>query len=196
MIEECYLVDISAHNGTSVTTVRFCSGKGYTTLPTDPPANTFYEPRISQPGILKTLMFSEGKTNGASQVGFGEIVLSNPDGGLDYLIDYGFDGRDIVIKKLLATGVILTLMACSGEQAVFSNKEVLLRIKDPMNLLAVPIQPNKYAGTNALPAGVEGTSDIQGKPKPLVFGRVANVTPVCVNTSRLIYQMQDGAMSE
>jgi hypothetical protein len=141
------------------------------------------------------MMFGNGTTKGASVVGFGEIQLINLDGGLDPLINYGFDGRSIVIKELIvATGIATVLFGCSMEQPVFTNDEISLRIKDPQIAFQVPLQTNKYAGSNTLPTGVEGTADIKGKPKPLAYGEVHNATPVLVNTSKLIYQGNDGAL--
>ncbi|MTK11614.1 MAG: hypothetical protein F8N39_05835 [Clostridiaceae bacterium] len=54
-------------------------------------------------------------------------------------------------------------------------------------------QPRKFAGTNVGPVGVEGLStDLQGKPKPKLRGTAVNFSPPCVNTSLLIYQIDDG----
>src|SRR5574340_223539 len=78
--------------------------------------------------------------------------------------------------------------------ASFSWKEIAIRIKNRQLELNTPIQTTKYAGTNSLPDGLEGVSDIQGKSKPLLFGQCKNITPVLVNTSRLIYQVNDGAI--
>ena len=48
----------------------------------------------------------------------------------------------------------------------------------------------------SLPAGVEGVvGDLAGKPKPLLFGVVTNIAPPCVNTARLIYQVNDGTIT-
>jgi hypothetical protein len=59
----------------------------------------------------------------------------------------------------------------------------------------VPLQTTKYAGSNVLPAGREGVEDLKGKPKPVCLGSVFNIAPPCVNTSKLIYQVNDGAVA-
>ena len=46
-----------------------------------------------------------------------------------------------------------------------------------------------YGGTNALPAGIDGTEDIKGDYKPHFYGKIFNATPTLVNTSKLIYQL-------
>jgi hypothetical protein len=153
----------------------------------------YYEPRLLNPGSLKMMMFSDGTTMGASTLGYGELSLVNTDGGLDYLLDAGISGRSAVIKELIAGAAVL-LMSCSSEQVTLDSSTVNIRIKDPQQAFTVPVQPNKYAGNNALPDGVEGVADIAGKPKPILLGEVSNATPICVNTSRLIYQLRDGAL--
>lgn len=193
--EVVYLIEATVYDpalpGTRV--LRYCSGGGYVY------GGNYYEPRIKHPGRLKRALFSEGKTSGPGQIGFGEVVLVNTDGALDALTTYGFDGRQLMIKRGFALGAMLSsvvlLAACGMEQATSSWDEVAIRVKDRKVELNVPLQANKYGGTNALPNGVDGTADIQGKPKPLLFGEVKNATPVCVNTSKLIYQLHDGALA-
>ena len=155
----------------------------------------YYEPRLQQPGNFTQSLFSSGTTRGASKVGYGEIVLINTEGGLDAFVNYGLDGRPLVLRKIIA-GVATILMSCSMEQPVPTWDTVPIRIKDKQQLLATPIQSTKYAGTNTLPDGEEGTADIKGKPKPLLYGPVPNATPVCVNTSRLIYQGHESALQD
>lgn len=182
-----YLVEISAHNGTEVVTLRYATSGvvvgGY-----------YYEPRVVNPGSIRAMLFGEGTTFGASSTGYGEIVLVNSDGALDPLIGYGQSGRDVMIKRFLA-GVVTLLAACTGEQATVTTEQVALRVKDPSAVFSAPVQTNKYNGTNSLPNGVDGTDDIKGKEKPLVFGTVYNVAPTLVNTSRLIYQASDGVVA-
>lgn len=195
MIEEgVYLIEATVYDpaiaGTRV--LRYSTGVGYVH------EGHYYEPRIKHPGRLKRALFSEGRTGGPSQTGYGEVVLVNTDGGLDALITYGFSGRPLMIKRALAIGAALTavttLAACSMEQPTCTWDEVGIRIRDRQQEFNVPLQPNKYGGTNNLPNGLDGTADIQGQPKPLLFGRAKNVSPVCVNTARLIYQVHDGAL--
>ncbi|HBG07663.1 MAG: hypothetical protein A2075_09065 [Geobacteraceae bacterium GWC2_58_44] len=181
------LVEITAYTGAGTEILRYCTGTGTVV------GGNFYAPRIANPGSIKTTLFADGTTSGESELGYGEVVLVNSDGGLDAILDYGLDGRPIVIKRVLG-GVVLLLMSCTMEQPVVTTDDVSIRIKDPQALFEVPVQLNKYAGTNVLPAGLEGTDDIKGKEKPLLFGPAFNATPERVNTSRLIYQGNDGAL--
>lgn len=188
-----YLIDITLYNTDTagLETLHVCTGQGCVY------GGNYYEPCVINPGRMTNLLFGEGRTWGESTLGFGEVVLNNVDGHLDRLRKYGY-GRDIVIRQFIAGAAVL-LTSCGTEQPTFTNSEIAIRIKDPAIVINVPVQPNKYGGTNVLPNGVDGTADIQGRPKPLLIGRPGtaadgfNGTPVCVNTSKLIYQVDDTA---
>jgi hypothetical protein len=80
------------------------------------------------------------------------------------------------------------------EQAEFSWQAMTIRVRDRQQDIAKPLQQTRYAGNNSLPNGLEGVAtDIKGRPKPLVFGRVFNAPITLVNSSRLIYQAHDGS---
>jgi hypothetical protein len=89
------------------------------------------------------------------------------------------------------------LAVLSLEQPEFTWSRVTLRLRDRLQELETrKLQPNRYAGTNVAPAGLEGgEADLKGRLKPLAFGRLRNVTAVCVNAARLIYQVNDGSIA-
>lgn len=195
--EIIYLIEVAAYAGSTEETFRFCTGIGFTSLPTDSPANTFYEPRVEHPGLFRQDMFSPGATSGGSSGGYGEITLINTDGGLDSFIDYGFDGRRCVVKQgyqSQSLAEFATVITGTVEQCETSWNRVTLRLKDRSVELDVTLQDAFYAGDNALPAGIEGTAELKDKPKPLLYGKCNNVTPVMVNTSKLIYQISSNAL--
>ena len=191
-----YLLDLPVRLPESATDIlRFCTGAGYTTKPTDDPPNVFYEPRLVQPGLLTQSMFSEGCTSGSSSGGWGEIVLSNTTGDLDYLIDCGLDGVAPVVRCGYADKPLSTFapnMPGTVEQPEVTLEQVVVRIKDRTVELRVPVQQETYAGNNVLPEGLEGTADLKDKYKPLLSGKCNNCTPVLVNSSKLIYQISSG----
>ena len=193
-----YLAEITAavDGAGTLTTLRYSSGAGYS----HPSAPGYYDARIIQPANLRRTMFATGTTTGAVEVGFGELILANVDGALDALIDYGFDGRPVRLligDDTAAYSSFVPVLVGTMEQAALTVGDITIRLRDRLaSLEARPASPNTYAGTNALPAGLEGTSDdIKGRRKVRTLGRVLNVSPVCVNTSRLIYQVHDGAVS-
>lgn len=197
--EKIYLIEVSAKSadGTTTLTYRFCTAQGYTSLPTDTPPNVFAEPRVIQPGLFRMSMFSPGSTGGASTTGHGEIVLGNADGALDSFLDLGFDGQPLTVKEgysYTALGNFATVIAGTVEQCEASWDKLIFRFKDPAKECDVPVNLNYYGGTNALPAGIDGVADLKGKAKPRLFGQVSNLTPKCVNTSKLIYQLNDAGL--
>ena len=65
---------------------------------------------------------------------------------------------------------------------------ISVRLKDKQLLFQTPVQGTLYAGSG----GTEGGDDLKGKPKPLTFGKVNNITPVRVDVANAIYQVHDG----
>lgn len=200
---DLYLVEIQCYDdalaGTRV--LRFANYIGFITKPSESPANTTYEPRIISAGNFEQHIYKSSTTSGRSEVGFGAIVLNNADGALDTLIDYGFDGRQLIIWRGEAGAAypagFTKIFTGTIEQPEFSLNTVTLRIRDRLAEVAdKPLQAIKYSGTNALPAGVEGVADdLKGSPKPLLKGVAFNFSPPLVNTSRLIYQISSNQIS-
>ncbi|MDD2367332.1 MAG: hypothetical protein PHN84_14330, partial [Desulfuromonadaceae bacterium] len=174
-------------------TFYYTSAQRYISSPDDTPPDTTYLPRVLQPGNIKLAMFQDGKTGGASSIGYGDISLANKDGGLDSLIEYSFNGRSIVVKEVTAAGQSI-IFTGTMEQPLFTMDTVSLMIRDRQIVLEQPLLTVLYAGDNILPDGVEGVEDIKGRQKPRVYGSVANITPVLVNTAKLTYQVSDKAV--
>lgn len=197
-----YLAHVKAWNGSAETTLYFSSGfyvTGTANLPTGGAAHTWYDPRIQQPALMRRDCWSKGTTGGESTIGYGTLDLINADGGLDYLIDWGLDGRTItlLVGEVQQGGTPTWTTVLSGTMAPpeVTRTQVRLRLRDRQASLDRPVCVNTYAGTNSLPNGLEGeATDIKGRRKPRVFGQVFNISPICVNTSRLIYQVNDGAI--
>lgn len=185
-----YLVDLTAvidDVGTKQT-FRYSSA-GYVTSPTSTPPNVYYEERLKQPSLIRLDMFSSGRTSGKSSIGVGELVLSNADGGLDFLQDYGFDGQELVLRvgspdqDISNFTIVLT---ATMEQVEITQKTLVVKVKDKQAILDENIQQELYLGTG----GLEGTDlSIKGSPKPLVYGKVFNIIPVIVNPINFIYQI-------
>lgn len=178
-------------------TLRY-STHGYTSGQSESPANTHWDNRIIQGGNFQRTMFQNEQTFGNTQLGFGELVLANFDGGLDALLNYSFGGRQVIIRLAdVQPGVVPTFTTIIDgliEQAELSWQQVRFRVRDKQLSVAKPLQQVRYAGNNALPAGLEGVEgDIKGRPKPLVYGKVFNAAAPCVNTTRKIYQLHDGS---
>jgi hypothetical protein len=193
-----YIVEITAaiDAAGTTTTLRYAS-KPYTTKPSDTPANTFYDDRITNPASISRSLYSNGTTSGASRVNYGAVELSNVDGGLDSILKYSFDGRSLVIKignEGDAYSAFTTILNGTMEQVEFTFSKVTILARDKLAIVDMPLQTTLYAGNNALPDGVEGVADIAKSPKPLLYGQVFNIAPIMVNSSKLTYQINDGAI--
>lgn len=175
----------------------YLSSSTYVTGPTDTPHHIAFLPRITQPALMRRDIF-EGGVFGASKVAYGELVLANPDGALDFLLDRNLIGYSVIIRYgepgAAYPSAWKTVLVGQSAGVTVGWTTLSIRLRDPHQTLAQPLQTEFYAGTNALPAGLEGTAgDLKDTPKPLLYGKVLNISPPCVNTSRLIYQVNDGA---
>ncbi len=181
--------DLAAGESTAV----YIADTGHMTTPDDTPGNAYFEGRLTLPPSFEITMFKDGVTGGKSDGGFGEIEAANPDGGLDALAGYAFDGRAWTFRRGDRFDTATTVASGVIESVEISWDTVRFNIRDRSAELETPIQTNLYAGDNSGPTGVEGTEDdLKDKEKPLAFGYCLNVPCVCVNSSTLIYQVHDG----
>lgn len=200
-----YLITAKAHDGTSERTVYLATA-GYTTRPTDSPANQYFEPRIVDPGNIERRIMGAGSVHLSSSAGSGDIVVASGDTGggetLDAWLSWSWDGRDIVIDRIESDASLYSsrVRVFRGriEQIVSDNayKTLSIRIYDRLADLDKPLLSNRYAG-NVSGAGsnVEGTVDLANKVKPKLWGSNLNVPCVLVNPYSLIYQVSDGAVA-
>jgi len=183
--------DSSGVTGGAVT-LRY-SSHGWTRSDTGNEA--FYAGRIkSDLQIVRNITGRDG-IGGLARV-FAEVVLSNGDGGLDGLeTDYAIDGRAVRLLIGPVTGDYSDFgLVFSGvlERCTTTLSEMRLSLSDGLARLQLPVQENRYAGSG----GTEGGADLKGKPKPLCYGEVFNITPPLVDAANLIYQVHDGAISD
>ena len=71
---------------------HYYSTSGFSTKPTDTPANTYVAPRLKSAGNFRRELFSGTRVTGSVRPSFGEIVLFNNDAGLDDWLGYGVSG--------------------------------------------------------------------------------------------------------
>ncbi|MGO4380377.1 hypothetical protein [Pseudoduganella sp. RAF53_2] len=178
----------------------YLSEDTFITSATDTPAHTAFAAALLDPGSIGVHAYSDDKTSGGSaSLETGEIVIANADGQFDSWINYGFDGRPIVIRY--GTGgsypaAYPVIFRGTMETVEASWNTMTIRLRDKQAIFDVPLLKTRYAGNNLPPNGFEGTAnDIKGKVKPRVFGTVFQVPAVQVNSSKLIYQINDGAVS-
>lgn len=184
---------------------RWASHPRFKTQPNENPRNTTYLPRIITPGNFERHAWARATTRGQSEVGYGAFIIDNADRTLDDLRAYGFDGFSSVIRRGPGGGTEAigqypldypTMVVGTCGKPIFDRSTISFPLRDRQGeIWSLPYQPqpNKYLGNNSLPNGVEGVAtDLKGKPKPKLRGTVKNIPVPCVNTSKLIYQIDDG----
>ena len=194
-----YLAEITAYNLTTSTveTLRYSTGTGYV----DTVNGTYYEPRIEQPCLMRRDIFNSGKIGGTTTSSYGELTLKNIDGGLDIFSGYAFDGRTVTLKvgePNDAYSTFTTVLIAGVAQAAFEWQRVSIRLRDRItDLQKKKVQPLLFAGTNDnISIFNEGGTDLKDAQKPMIFGRVTNLTPVLINSFYLLYQISTSAIAE
>lgn len=195
----------------------YVSTDPFVTSPTDTPAHTAFLPRLIDPGSIGVSAYSSttsttsnsgtngtnavlGPTGGGTTLQSGELSLANADGLLDGWLNYGFDGRRVVIRigepGSPYPGGFTQIFQGTIDSLDADWETLILKLRDKQYLFSPSMLTNLYLGNNALPAGVEGTpADLLGQPKPKIFGTVYNMSPLLVNTSKLTYQVNDGPIA-
>lgn len=187
-----YLVILKPYNVATATELTlYYSGEGFVTTPSETPANTLFEPRLVEPISFSRSMFSSGKIGGFSQPGFGEILMTNADGGLDDWSGYAWDGRSVEVRvgeSGAALQYYFTIFQGQAHSIEFDDLFIRVILRDNQNDFVVDYPDTLYAGTG----GNEGSSDLANNPKPHCYGEVYNIEPVLVDSTNRVYQVHDG----
>lgn len=195
-----YAIAFKGVNTTTLVEKMFymTDGLGLTSSPSSTPANTVFDAVLSDNLKTRRDMFSKSTTYGAVTSGVGEISIRNEDAKYDELVlDYATNGRDLIIYYADVEHIDFPaewqIVQVSKINLIeIKENEVVITLQDKMQELSKPLLQNLYGGTNVLPAGVDGVKDdLKGQRKPRVYGKVQNISPLFVNTARLIYQISD-----
>ncbi len=199
-----WLVELTGYTAAATSDVYRYATEGYTTAPGDTPASTHYAGRVKSIDAIERTLFAAGESgaraNPRSEVGVGRIVLHNLDGELDDLFGDGTVSfrerqcRILRVRQGAAYSTAQLVLRCSISQAALQQSTVSISLKDRLYELASAHTTTTFAGNNALPAGVEGSTELAGKVKPQVWGKVLSIAPPLVNSSRLIYQLSTRAL--
>ena len=136
---------------------------------------------------------------GAAPTQFGEIELTNADGGLDTLFDSGFtDGRPVRLKvaplsydgyarpvypPLAAFG---SVVEATAQQWRLSDSSLRIGLVGALSS-STGRWPNRYGGSG----GSDGTAEMAGMPRPCGWGWLPNVPLQLVDPTLSIYQIVD-----
>lgn len=200
MSQDVFLVEIVAYDPdlSGTRTLRYGTS-GHVTSPSETPANTVYDAVVKQALRITRTMFAPETTRGRSTVGVGDIELLNDDGALDGLLNYGFDGRAITVRRGTVGAAypagfpVLFEGTMAGVEA--RGDMLVVRVNDWQAATLVPLQTTKYTGGGL--GTLEGTAEtLGGKPKPICYGVAKNIVPPCVETAKLIYQVADKQVAD
>lgn len=193
----CWLLEIDAYTlvGGALVTLRY-STHGYRSQEADSPSLEFYDGRLQNPISVDRRITGKSGIGGIAEV-YSEVSLDNSDHSWDELLEtYAIDGRVARIyfgrfsDPLSSYGLLFTGMVA---RTVIGLERVELKLSDGRAKLdAAILNDTAYLGTGAL----EGGADLKGKPKPKGWGNCPNVPAVLVDSTKLIYQVNDGAISD
>jgi hypothetical protein len=173
--------------------LRWSSG-GYMSYPDDTPGNAVYWDRVVDVGPFQSTIWSGGAMAATVQISSGSVTIANPDGDWDSLDGYAIAGREVIVRRGPEKGHMpddfpIYWRGLAGPQEVDWTGVVIPLVSRLDEALSKPLTEETYAGDNALPAGVEGGEDLEGKDKPFGLGTIQYVQPIEVNTSRHIYHV-------
>lgn len=177
-------------NVSSERTLYF-SDIGFTTKPSDTPADTYWMRRLEAPLEARMSMFSDSFIGGRSQLTLGAITLANQDGGLDELADYDWGGRAVEVrwtdKERPGFSDFVVIVTGTAERFI-NGDEVTIELRDRQVDFDKPYQAAVFQGTG----GIEGPAELKGRRKPRLLGRRNRFTPVLINQAKLIYAYGSG----
>lgn len=156
--------------------------------------NAEYEDRVDLPlSMDRSLPIApEEGTRIQRQAGFIELI--NTDGALDFIVNnYAIDGREVNVLYGPYMGAYADFQPVAkmlGVRMEHGAQNARLVVRDRAFPLSRALQNNFYEGTG----GAEGTAELTGKPKPLLYGECYNVSATLIDPTNLIYQVHDGAI--
>ena len=181
--ERVILVEVDAYSSGSTVT-RYLSDRGFTSRPTDTPANTAYDDIVlAVPGIRSAMADA---LRGRSLVSFGDLDVDNSAGVRDSWLLDAWDGRPLRLYlgdaswpkadfRLVFSGVAADIQARD-------NATLTLKLRDRQYLLDVPLQTNL----------VTGTGSAKDQRLPVCYGEVKMIEPVLIDSALRKYAVHDG----
>ncbi|MCW5738475.1 MAG: hypothetical protein KIS73_30415, partial [Enhydrobacter sp.] len=156
--------------------------------PEDEPAN------IAIPGALfgrinfAVDFFDRGDPLTAGKAGAGALRIADPGGELDNLLQLGWDGAAISLKRgreQLLFKDWQTVAVLTSSQLLATMREKELNLRDlAWAMSTADLHGQVYAGTG----GLEGDATWKGKSKPYGAGYCRNISPPLIAAAPLIYQ--------
>ena len=174
--------------GSSETTELTWSDRGWISGAGDAPAQVYFEGRVTQPLKIDRSMPIAPDASRRLAVQVGAIEAVGADGALDEIASsYPIDGRRVVVRRGRRTDPLADFAVLhdgSGVSYEVRRERLALNLSDNSFLADMPLQTTFYGGGG----GADGTAEMTGKPKPILFGRCFNVSPVLIDPAYLVWQ--------
>lgn len=179
----CVLVEASVQVGGSET-VRYLSDRGYTTSPTDSPANTTYKQLITGGVKLTETLEIESQPT----IAFSDIELTNDNGDIDTWVNDVWENRSVTVLygdlRWARSDFREVFKGTMAKPSINSRNKLSLSLIDSMQRLNQPLSETKLGGSTV-------NAD---KLIPICFGEVHNVTPLLIDATLHDYQVHNGAI--
>ncbi|MCF8533050.1 MAG: hypothetical protein K9G48_08610 [Reyranella sp.] len=169
------------------TTIALAMTTPRSTRNDDTPAATFIDGVLPASANFGSALFDGVDPMSRSRPTVGEIVLIDPDGLLDYLLDYVWDGAPVTVKRgdrgtPLSTWETVAHFTAKALVPDYDEKKIALR--DLGWQLQGFLHNEYYAGTG----GLEGDPSLKGRWKPWGLGYNFHVEPLLLNSQYQIFQ--------
>lgn len=151
-------------------------------------------PRVNTAGRITRSVPIEATVTRRGQRTIGDAILSNADGGLDYLVtDYTLSGG--TIKAWLAEPDDYTedwalLYEATIDQVEATRTEIRISITTIADQLERSLQIRRYTGGG----GYAGDASVAGRLRPTTWGECYGCDPVLFDAANRVYQVHDGQM--
>lgn len=166
--------------------------------PTGSPANTTALGRLIDPGFWERTISASTAAGkllfGLTQSSRGAAKAANPDGEFDLLPTYGIAGRDIELFAIDSDhpatdvsyfpGAWTQIGTATMVSITQDDKTTIFNVKEKFGAFDKPMCPN-FTGAG----DQEGYAELEGTPKPVVYGAPYNVSPVLIDKQQLIYMV-------
>lgn len=160
--------------------------------PDDTPANTYINGRLPAAPNFGSSLFSGVDPMSRANPAVGEVALIDPDGELDYLLDYVWDGAPLTLKRgargtPFSTWETVARFTAAALVPDLNGKRIALR--DLGWQLQGPLHGEYYDGSG----GLNGDVGKAGTPKPWALGYNFNIEPVLIDAEAQIVQFHFGS---
>lgn len=182
----CVITDNSALAGL---VSLFYSDTGYISPSYGANADIWFEGRVTQPLRMTWMLPVVPEADRRVALEVTGLELINADGAMDTLVDrFDIAGRACTVLFGLKSYAFPDFTPIWSGRALRWSRDLsklTIDARDSGYLLDVPLQTAFYDGSG----GLNGTSALTNKPRPMCFGKCRNVTPQAVDPVNLVYQV-------